>query len=75
MKRLFRSRSNRVFSGVCGGLGDYFNADPVVFRLIWILVTFFTGMIPGIASYLVATIIIPLEQLPIVKEASAKETV
>lgn len=63
-----------MFSGVCGGLGNYFNSDPVVFRLVWVLVTFFTGVIAGVASYLIATIIIPLEQNPVVKEGGATET-
>lgn len=73
MKRLFRSRTNRVFAGVCGGLGDYFNVDPVVLRLAWVLVTFFTGIVPGVASYLIAVIIIPLESF-VVKEATASES-
>jgi|TARA_Y100000310_G_C20601750_1_gene773404 phage shock protein C len=33
-KRLFRSKTNRVLAGVCGGIGDYFNVDPTLIRLL-----------------------------------------
>jgi phage shock protein C len=59
MKRLFRSNKNRVFAGVCGGLGEYFNVDPVVIRLLWILATVFTGFFPGFIAYIAAIVIIP----------------
>ena len=38
MKTLKKSR-NKVFAGVCGGLGEYFNIDPVIVRLIWVVLT------------------------------------
>lgn len=37
-KRLYRSRTNRVIAGVCGGLGEYFGIDPIIFRLIFLFV-------------------------------------
>lgn len=58
-KRLYRSRKNRVIAGVCGGLGDYFNVDPVLFRLVWVLLVFGAGT--GILAYIIAWLIIPLE--------------
>lgn len=73
MKRLWRSKTNRVFAGVCGGLGDYFNVDPVALRLVWVLLTFFTGVVPGITSYIIAVIIIPINRAE-VKEGTATET-
>lgn len=57
-KRLFRSRENRVIAGVCGGLGEYFNIDPTLIRLIWILVSLLSlGL--GLFAYILAWIIMP----------------
>ena len=39
-KRLYRSVKNRVLCGVCGGIGEYFQVDPVMIRLIWVLLMF-----------------------------------
>jgi phage shock protein C len=58
-KRLYRSRTNRVFAGICGGIGDYFNVDPVPIRLIWLIVTIFTGVVPGLLAYLIAVFLVP----------------
>jgi phage shock protein C len=58
-KRLYRSDKNKVFAGICGGLGEYFNVDPVAIRLLWVLVTVITGVLPGIIAYIVAIFIIP----------------
>ena len=41
IKRLFRSKSNRVIAGVCGGIGEYSGIDPVVIRLIWLFCEYF----------------------------------
>jgi len=57
-KRLYKSNSNKVFAGVCGGIGEYFNMDPVIVRLIWVAGTFFSaGM--GILGYIIAAALIP----------------
>ncbi len=58
-KRLYRSETNKVLFGVLGGLGEYFNIDPVIFRLIYIFGTFVSGVIPGIVAYLVSVLIVP----------------
>lgn len=58
-KRLFRSEKNKVFAGICGGVGEYFEVDPAMIRLIWLLATFFTGVVPGIIAYIFATFIVP----------------
>ena len=55
-KRLYKSNSNRVLCGVCGGIGDYFNIDPTIIRLVWVLLGC-TGT--GIIAYIVAAIIMP----------------
>jgi phage shock protein PspC (stress-responsive transcriptional regulator) len=58
-KKLYRSRSNRVIGGVCGGLAQYIGIDPTVVRLIMALVTFVGGM--SLLVYLIAWLIIPEE--------------
>ena len=58
-KRLYRSRTNRVFAGICGGLGEYLEIEPVVLRLMWLLITVFTGIFPGLLAYFVAIFIVP----------------
>ncbi len=57
MKRLYRSRDNRILAGVCGGLGEYLGVDPVVVRLVWLILIIMGGS--GILIYLLAWIIIP----------------
>lgn len=58
-KRLVRSRSNRVLAGVCGGLGDYFNIDPTVVRLLTLLLIVFGGL--SLWVYIIAQIVMPNE--------------
>ena len=56
-KRLYRSRENRMVCGVCGGIAEYFDIDPTLVRLAWVVLTFFGGS--GILAYIIAAIIIP----------------
>lgn len=56
-KKLYRSRKERMLSGVCGGLGKYFSVDPTFVRLAFILLCF-VGF-SGVLAYIVAAIIIP----------------
>ena len=58
-KRLFRSKKDRVLGGVCGGLGNYFNIDPVIIRVITVAL-FFAGLL-GLLGYIIAWIIVPQE--------------
>ena len=58
-KRFLRSKDDRIIAGVCGGLGNYLNIDPVIIRIIW-LVLFFAGGV-GLLAYIVAMIIVPSE--------------
>jgi len=57
VKKLYRSKTNRIIAGVCGGLGEYFNIDPTIVRLIWILFSLALGA--GIITYIIAWLIIP----------------
>ncbi|MFA4960866.1 MAG: PspC domain-containing protein [Candidatus Pacearchaeota archaeon] len=59
IKRLYRApQKDSVFGGVCGGIANYFEVDPVLIRLLWVIFTVisFGG---GILAYLIAWIIIP----------------
>ncbi len=58
-KLLYKSKENKIFCGVIGGIGDYLNIDPTILRLIWLLVVVFTGFFPGIVTYIIACLIIP----------------
>lgn len=55
-KRLFKSRDNRVLCGVCGGIGEFFNINPTLIRLLCVLLAF-TGA--GFVAYIIAAIIVP----------------
>ena len=57
-KRLLKSSSNRMISGVCGGIGEFFGIDPTVIRLIWAILTF-CGLGSGILIYIIAAVVIP----------------
>lgn len=61
-KKLYRSRTNRVFGGICGGLAEYIDIDPSIIRLLWLLVVIFTGFVPGLLVYIIALFIIPSHQ-------------
>ena len=56
-KRLYRSGNNCMICGVCGGIAEYFNIDPTLVRLGWVLFSFLGGA--GIPAYIIAAIIIP----------------
>lgn len=74
MKKLYRSKTNRVFAGVCGGFGAYFNVDPVAIRVIYAICTIFSGIFPGIIAYIVAALLIPEELEHAPHESSSPET-
>lgn len=59
VKKLFLSTTDRKLSGVCGGIGEFFNIDPTVVRLGWVVVTLLTGIMPGIIAYIITAIVIP----------------
>ncbi len=56
-KRLYRSTTSKVIGGVCGGLGEYFNIDPVLVRIIAVLLVFANGI--GLLAYIVCWIAMP----------------
>lgn len=54
VRRLTKSRTNRVLTGLCGGIGEYLNVDPVLIRLVWLF-------LPGanLFAYIIGAIIVP----------------
>ena len=60
-KKLFRSTTNRMFSGVCGGIAEYFNIDPTVIRVAYVALSLFTAVLPGIIFYIIASVLIPAD--------------
>ncbi len=57
MKKLYRSNRNMMVAGVCGGIAEYFNIDPTIIRLAWILFIALAGT--GILAYFICALIIP----------------
>ena len=55
-KKLYRSKTNKMVAGVCGGLAEYINMDPTIVRLLWVLVAC-SGA--GLIAYLVCALVIP----------------
>ena len=56
-KRLHRSNENKVIAGVCGGIAEYFDMDPTLIRLAWILFCALGGS--GVLAYIIMALIIP----------------
>lgn len=56
-KQLFRSDSNAIIAGVCGGIGEYFEVDPTFIRILFVLITIFGGS--GILVYLALWLLVP----------------
>lgn len=58
MKKLVRSKTNRMVCGVCGGIGEYLNVDPTIVRLVWVVVSLLSCG-TGLLAYLIAAIVVP----------------
>ncbi len=65
MKKLYKSRDNKVIDGVCGGIAEYFDVDPVLIRIIFVLFFFFGGS--AILAYIIGIVIMPAK--PSVRKA------
>jgi len=61
-KKLFRSEKKKMMGGVCGGLGDYFDIDVSLVRLIFVALTLMTAILPMVIFYVIAWIVIPIEE-------------
>lgn len=75
-KKLIRKRNDKILGGVCSGLGEYLELDKNIVRLLWVIITVFTGVWPGVIVYIVAWAIIPEEtqsKKPVQKKTKAKK--
>lgn len=59
MKKLYRSTDERMIWGICGGMGKYFDVDPTIVRVIWVVTLVFGGW--SILAYIILRFVIPLE--------------
>jgi len=60
MKKLYRSTKDRKIAGVCAGLAEYFNIDPTIVRVIFVLLLL-PGGLPGILPYALLWLIVPVQ--------------
>ncbi|MDZ4723592.1 MAG: PspC domain-containing protein [candidate division Zixibacteria bacterium] len=58
-KRMYRSATDKKIAGLCGGLGDYFDIDPTIIRIIWLASVLGAGF--GLLAYLIGWVVIPVE--------------
>lgn len=58
-KKLYRSNSNTVLFGVIGGVGEYYDIDPTILRLAFIIIVLMSGVFPAIVAYIIAAMIVP----------------
>ncbi len=57
MKKLYKSKTDRMICGICGGIGEYFGVDPTLIRLLVVVLSISGGT--GVVAYLIAALIIP----------------
>jgi len=59
MKKLYKSSDNKIISGVIGGLGEYYDVDPTILRLAYIIIAMATAGVPAVVGYIIAVLIVP----------------
>ncbi len=58
-KRLTRSRNERMIAGVCGGIAEYFDIDPTLVRIGYVLLSIVSAAFPGVLLYFLLAVIMP----------------
>ena len=58
-KRLYKSKTDKKLDGVCAGIANYFNIDPTLIRLVWVIFALAAG--GGVLAYIIAAIVMPRE--------------
>ena len=58
-KSLYRSESNKIVAGVCAGLADYFNIDPTLVRVAYVLISVLSAAFPGLLVYIILWVVMP----------------
>ncbi|HEX9666595.1 MAG TPA: PspC domain-containing protein [Thermodesulfobacteriota bacterium] len=59
MKKIYRSKKDKMIAGICGGLGEMFEIDPTLIRLGLVFIGLVTGIVPLVIAYILGWIIIP----------------
>ncbi len=70
-RKVYRSRSDKILGGVCGGLADYFNIDSLIVRAVWILLVFMAKGAP-LLIYVLAWILVPAERSDLAWESGRR---
>jgi phage shock protein C len=68
-KKLYRSRNDQMIAGVCAGIAEYFDLDPTIVRILFVLLAI--GPVPGILVYIILAVIMP--EAPAIEEAKTTE--
>lgn len=68
VRHLYLSRTNKVIAGVCGGLGEYLGIDPVILRIIFVVLFIFSGI--GFVGYLIAWLVMPKQSVEVVSTST-----
>lgn len=63
MPRLRRSNKNKMLTGVCGGIAEYFNMDPTIVRVIYVVGSIVSAAFPGMLVYLILSVVIPRSEV------------
>ncbi len=58
-KKLYRSNTNKMLAGVCGGFAEYFDVDPTLIRLLYVFLSLLTGCFFGLLMYVIMIAVIP----------------
>ncbi len=61
MEKKLRRSKNQMISGVCGGIAEYFNIDPTIVRVAYVLLSVLSAGFPGIIVYIILMLIMPVE--------------
>jgi len=57
--KLKKSKKDKIIAGVLGGIAEYFNFDPTLVRMVWLIIVAFTGFVPGVIIYIIAVLVFP----------------
>jgi len=65
MEKKLRRSSNKMIAGVCSGIAEYFNLDPTIVRIAYVLISIFSAGFPGILVYLILMLVMPVAETEI----------
>lgn len=59
MKKFYRSNTNKVIFGLLGGMGEYWDRDPMLIRVLYMMITILSGVFPGMIAYFIGALMVP----------------